>query len=213
METESYAILIQSRILMLDTGGAEQEPMADELGAQAPETPTAAAADRRLVFYKDRLLLGTVPVVLGLDQLSKQIVKSTLDLGESWPAEGFFRLTHGTNSGSAFGLFPNQTLILIVASIIAIGFLFYFYRTHLVPRRLLRLAIGLQLAGALGNLIDRVRDGAVVDFLDVGPWPIFNVADSSIVVGMVLLIGVMVLGSDNPAPAVTYDGHTQSGES
>ena len=185
----------------MDAGRAERESMADELGARTPDTPTAAAAERRLTFYKDRLLLGTVPVVLGLDQLSKQVVKSNLELGESWPAEGFFRLTHGTNSGSAFGLFPNQTLILIVASIIAIGFLFYFYRAHMLPGRPLRLAIGLQLGGALGNLIDRLKDGTVVDFLDVGPWPIFNFADSSIVVGMALLIGMMLLGADTPGPA------------
>ena len=62
-----------------------------------------------------------------------------------------------------------------------------------MPRPLLRLAIGLQLGGALGNLIDRVRDGKVVDFLDVGPWPIFNLADSSIVVGMTLLFGILLL--------------------
>jgi signal peptidase II len=87
-------------------------------------------------------------------------------------------------------------MLLIVASAFAIGFLVYFYRTHAMPRRLLRFAIGLQLGGAFGNLFDRVRDGAVVDFIDVGPWPIFNLADSSIVVGMAILIGVLVLADE-----------------
>ena len=167
----------------------------------------------RLVWYRDPLLLLTIPVVLAIDQITKQVVKSSMHLGESWPAEGPFRLTYGTNSGSAFGLFPNQTVVLIVASLFAIGFLVYFYRMHLVPRPLLRLAIGLQLGGALGNLVDRLRFGTVVDFLDVGPWPIFNLADSSIVVGMVVLVGVVLwpgddssseaaAGSDGPAENV-----------
>ena len=73
----------------------------------------------------------------------------------------------------------------------AIGFLFYFYRTRALSYPMLRLAIGLQLGGAVGNLIDRLRHGAVVDFIDVGPWPTFNVADSSIVVG-ILLLAVML---------------------
>ena len=63
-----------------------------------------------------------------------------------------------------------------------------------MPSPLLRLAIGLQLGGAFGNLIDRLRTGAVVDFIDVGWWPIFNIADSSIVVGMTVLIAVLLLG-------------------
>ena len=145
-------------------------------------------------WYRDWVLLPTVAVVLGIDQLSKHLIRTNLRLGESWPSEGLLRLTHGTNTGSAFGLFPNQTAFLIVASVIAIGFLVYFYNTHALPRPLLRFAIGLQLGGAFGNLIDRLSAGAVVDFIDLWWWPIFNVADSSIVVGMVLLVGILVLG-------------------
>ena len=111
-----------------------------------------------------------------------------LSLGEAWPADSFISLKYTTNSGSAFGLFPNQTTLLIIASFFAVGFLIYFYKTHARPRKLLRLAIGLQLGGAIGNLLDRVRDGTVVDFIDVGPWPTFNIADSSIVVGMAILV-------------------------
>ena len=148
----------------------------------------------KVAFYKDRILLFTVAGVLFLDQLTKFLVRSYLEPYESWPREGFFRLTHGTNTGTAFGLFPNQTFVLILASMLAIGFLYYFYRAHAFPMRLLRIAIGLQLGGAFGNLFDRIKDGAVVDFFDVGPWPIFNLADSAIVVGIVLLIGATLLG-------------------
>ncbi|MDA1347540.1 MAG: signal peptidase II [Chloroflexi bacterium] len=167
---------------------------------EAPDSqipvPQAAVARPRRMWFADLVLLLTAGAAFGLDQLSKYAVSNSLDLGEAWPAHSFFRLKHATNSGSAFGLFPNQTMLLIVASVFAIGFLVYFYRTHAMPRRLLRFAIGLQLGGAFGNLFDRVRDGAVVDFIDVGPWPIFNLADSSIVVGMAILIGVLVLADE-----------------
>ena len=179
--------------------------MAENTAPRAPEMSRS--------WYKDWLLLSTVPTVLFLDQISKLIIKSTLFLGESWPAQGLVRITYGTNTGTAFGLFPNQTVFLIVASFIAIGFLVYFYRTHALPRPMLRFAIGLQLGGALGNLVDRIVYGSVVDFIDVGWWPIFNLADSSIVVGMTILVVVLVFferGSDSEkpleSPAAADDG-------
>ena len=141
----------------------------------------------------DHVWLLLAPAAFALDQITKLFVRSNFQLGESWPATGFFRLTYGTNTGTAFGLFPDQTLALILASLVAIGFLIYFYRAHGLNRPLLRAAIGLQLGGAVGNLVDRLRTGAVVDFIDVGPWPIFNVADSCIVVGMIVLVSVLVL--------------------
>lgn len=160
----------------------------------------------------DFLLLLIVPLVLAIDQITKQLIRANLNLGESWPATGLVRLTHGTNSGAAFGFFPNQTLILIVASVIAIGFLVYFYRTHARPMPLLRFAISLQLGGALGNLVDRLRTGAVVDFIDVGRWPTFNLADSSIIIGMALLIGVLVL-TDKKEPQSSEPGSGSSSDS
>ena len=138
-------------------------------------------------------LVLTVAAVLVADQVSKYLVRHYIPLHQSWPDEGLLRFTHGVNTGAAFGLFPNQTYILVLASVLAIGFLVYFYRTHILPATPLRIAIGLQLGGAVGNLIDRVRDGGVVDFIDFGWWPVFNVADSAIVVGIVLLIGVTLL--------------------
>ena len=102
-------------------------------------------------------------------------------------------------------MLPNQTLFLIVASIIAIGFLVYFYRAYALPRPILRLAIGLQLGGAFGNLFDRVAFGSVTDFIDVGWWPIFNIADSSICVGMTTLIVVLLLFDRKPAEEPALD--------
>ena len=165
----------------------EPIPQADhDAGSGGPTSP-----------FRDKVLLGTVIGAFVLDQLSKRAITSLMSLGESWPAEGFFRITYGTNSGTAFGLFPNQTTLLIVVSLVAIGFLFYFYRAHAMPSLVLRFAIGLQLGGAFGNLIDRVRNGEVVDFIDVGPWPIFNLADSSIVVGIFILMATFLLTKES----------------
>jgi len=169
------------------------EPPAQETSTQADSQSGSGPTS----LFRDKILIGTVVGAFVLDQVSKRLITSWLDLGESWPSEGFFRITYGTNSGTAFGLFPNHTTLLIVVSLVAIGFLFYFYRAHAMPSLLLRFAIGLQLGGAFGNLIDRVLNGKVVDFIDVGPWPIFNLADSSIVVGIFILMAVFLLTKES----------------
>ena len=122
------------------------------------------------------------------DQATKGLVTRTMSPGQSIPDEGFVRATYVLNTGSAFGLFPDQTLLLTLASLVGIGVLLYFYRTHPADSFILRLSLGLMLGGAMGNLIDRVRLGHVVDFIDVGAWPVFNLADSAIVVGLIGLL-------------------------
>ena len=147
--------------------------MADHTANGADTDAGAPASDPQqapVALFRDWLLLVPLLGVIALDQATKQIVKSNLNLYEAWPAEGFFRIVYRTNSGTAFGLFPGQTVTLILLSVFAVGFLFYFYRTRALSYPMLRLAIGLQLGGAIGNLIDRLRHGAVVDFIDVGPW-------------------------------------------
>lgn len=158
----------------------------------AEKSPTAepnnGGARTQLAIYRDRILLATLGIVIGLDQLTKFLVRENLALRESVPADGFFRLTHHTNTGTIFGLFPSATVVLTVVSVLAIGFLVYFYRSQRTLSPLMRLAIGLLLGGAFGNLIDRVVSGGVTDFIDVGRWPIFNIADASITVGIFMLI-------------------------
>ena len=138
---------------------------------------------------------------LGADQLTKYLIRSNMRIGESWPEEGFLRLTHGTNTGSAFGLFQDHTMVLTIASVVAIGFVFLFYRNDGGSTWMSWLTSGLILGGAFGNLIDRVVAGKVTDFIDVGPWPIFNIADSSIVVGITVLCASVLLNRDKPANA------------
>jgi len=138
-------------------------------------------------------------LVFFLDQFTKAAVRQALAPGQSIPAEGFLRLTHATNTGMAFGLLPDRTLLLVVASIVGIAVLVIVYRQQRGSRLLLRLALGLQLGGALGNLADRLFLGYVVDFIDVGPWPVFNLADASIVGGILLLLWVLV-GNERGRP-------------
>ena len=127
-------------------------------------------------------------LALGLDQFTKWLVTSNLALFESVPEEGFFRITYVWNTGTAFGLFTGRGDILTVVSLVAVAILIFFYRHAGRESLVVRLAIGLQLGGALGNIVDRFRLGHVTDFIDVGPWPIFNIADSSIVIGIGLMV-------------------------
>lgn len=194
-----YAILYRPVLRMLDSDKREEGP--DITPAQEPGQEDAGQDTSRTPWYRDRIMISVAVLVFIADQVTKYVVKSNLALYESWPREGLVRITYGTNSGTAFGLFPDQTLILIVTSFLAIGFIYYFYRSHALPTPVLRLAIGLQLGGAFGNLVDRIRLGSVVDFIDVGWWPIFNIADSSIVTGIGLLALVIFIAPREPKAA------------
>jgi signal peptidase II len=147
-----------------------------------------------MIWYKDWFFYTIVIAVFGLDQISKEVIRRQLPLYGSWPEEGFLRIVHGLNTGSAFGLFSGFTSLLIIASIVGIGVVLYYFQQQQITVIWYRLSIGLVVGGALGNLADRLKDGAVVDFISVGWWPAFNVADSSISVGMVLLIITLLLG-------------------
>ena len=148
---------------------------------------------QRPAIYKDLILFQLTVLVFLTDQLTKFLVRKLLALHESFPEEGFFRITNTFNTGSAFGLFQDQNFPLILASVVGITILALIYRSQRRPSNLLRLSLGLQLGGAAGNLLDRVRIGHVTDFVDVGPWPIFNVADASIVVGLLMLVWMFMV--------------------
>ncbi|PKB65189.1 MAG: signal peptidase II [SAR202 cluster bacterium Io17-Chloro-G2] len=137
--------------------------------------------------YRDLVLLQLAALVFLCDQFTKFVVRVFLPYRFSFPEEGFFRITHTHNTGSAFGLFQDQNLPLIVASMVGITVLALIFQSQPRQGHLLRLSIGMQLGGAIGNLLDRFRLGHVTDFLDVGAWPVFNVADASIVTGLIML--------------------------
>lgn len=153
--------------------------------------------------YKDLVLLQLVALVVLLDQFSKFLVRELLSFQDSFPEEGFFRITHTYNTGGAFGVFQGQNGPLILASFVGITILFLIYRSQARLTNPLRLSLGLQMGGAVGNLLDRVRLGHVTDFIDIGPWPVFNLADAFIVCGLVLLVWLFLgprrVGDRRPA--------------
>lgn len=106
-----------------------------------------------------------------------------MSIGESIPPDGLVRLTYVANRGGVFGFFSNQTFLLAFTAIIGIAAILLYYRSPLFENWPLKVGLMLQLGGAIGNLIDRLRFGYVVDFIDFRVWPVFNVADSAIVVG------------------------------
>ena len=170
----------------------------------APRPP--AAGPSRI--YTDFLLLQLAALVFLCDQFTKFLARTFLPFRDSFPDYGFFRFTHAQNTGSAFGLFQGNNFPLILVAIFGIAVLVLVYYTQRRRTTLLRTSLGLQIGGALGNLIDRIRLGHVTDFLDVGAWPVFNIADSSIVIGLVLLGWIFVgpgsrTGQRQPEASIT----------
>jgi len=129
-------------------------------------------------------------LVVLLDQGSKALVRANVPRGTADPVLPGVDLVNTRNTGVAFSLFQDGGAILIVFTIIAmVALLVFFAREPL--RRGVWLPVGLLLGGATGNLIDRVLDGAVTDFVDVAFWPAFNVADVAITIGVVALLFVL----------------------
>ncbi|MBI3810758.1 MAG: signal peptidase II [Nitrospirae bacterium] len=159
---------------------------------------TIAEEPRRYLF-----LAAVVGTVLVLDQITKAIIQKTMPLHESIPVvRGIFSLTYIRNPGAAFGLFAEhgnglRMVFFATISVVAILFLGSLFVKTPNEARLGRLSIAMVMGGAMGNLVDRLRYGEVVDFLDfyVGSyhWPAFNVADSCISVGVALMIWTFIL--------------------
>jgi signal peptidase II len=143
------------------------------------------------------ILLGCSGLIVAVDQWTKYLVRSQLDVGETWMPLSWLapyaRVIHWNNTGAAFGLFPSASLVFtVVALLVSVAILIYFPRVP-ASQWPLRSALVLQFAGALGNLIDRVVLGTVTDFISVGTFPVFNLADASISVGVAVLVAGMWL--------------------
>ncbi len=134
----------------------------------------------------------TVALVIFFDRLTKYTFTHILSMGESFPVvKNVFHFTLVYNTGIAFGLFKNQGIVFIIIPIIAIlliGFNIYYYRNSKDVSRFDIVGFSLILAGAIGNLIDRVCYGHVIDFIDFRVWPVFNLADSAITIGTIIIL-------------------------
>ena len=143
------------------------------------------------------LLLGVAGISVALDQWTKWWVRENIEYGGQWLPEGlmwlspYARIVHWYNSGAAFGMFQNGNLVFTILAFIVIGAILYYYPSVEADDWTLKLAMGLQLGGAVGNLIDRLVMQKVTDFISIWTFPVFNIADASISVGVaVLLLGV-----------------------
>ena len=132
------------------------------------------------------------------DQLTKHIVASQLALGDGVHVLGPFWIHHVRNSGIAFGFFSQATAVVIVLTGLAVAWMVAYFARSGARHPILPVALGLVIGGSTSNLLDRVRLGYVTDFLDLRWWPSFNLADSFIVVGVLVLLATLVLAERDP---------------
>jgi signal peptidase II len=139
-------------------------------------------------------------VIVGLDQWTKSFVRATIPLGGRWLPAGwewldpYARIVHWYNTGAAFGMFKDGSMVFTVLAFLVIGMIFYYYPHVESADWSLRLAMSMQLGGATGNLIDRLTIKHVTDWISVGKFAVFNIADASISVGAaILFVGVWMM--------------------
>ena len=156
---------------------------------ETPDTERLPAPVRRFHPRRDAGFFLIAATIVALDQLTKHLIRAWLALGEAWPDPDWtLTLVNVRNSGAAFGILQGQTTFLIVTSLLGVAAIVLYYFFPPLEHGLLRVALGLQLGGAAGNLIDRVRFGYVTDFVNFDFWPAFNVADASISIGVVAIL-------------------------
>jgi len=142
---------------------------------------------RAAVWARAGLVLALVVV---LDQVTKALVRGGIEVGEEDSVLPAVSLVHVRNTGVAFGAFSGGGIVVIALVAAALAALLFYFVTH-VDKRLVWLPTGMLLGGSIGNIIDRVRDGAVTDFVKLPAWPAFNVADISITFGVLVLLWVI----------------------
>jgi signal peptidase II len=143
-------------------------------------------------------LAAVALAALGADQLTKLVVSDHLGLDENIHVVGPLSIHHVQNSGIAFGLFSSATAAVIVLTAVAVGWMLIFFARSGARHPILPAALGLVTGGSVSNLIDRVRLGHVTDFLDFKYWPAFNLADSFIVIGVVILFVTLLFTDRKP---------------
>jgi signal peptidase II len=125
---------------------------------------------------------------------------------------GWVAFAYTCNKGAAFGLLANETLLFVLIALVVIGMIVAYFRFLPANRPWLTLSLGLQLGGALGNLIDRLRQGYVVDFIAIKAWPVFDIADACVIVGVLILAYHLLLIQSqaplsDPQSAVSHQHH------
>jgi signal peptidase II len=146
-------------------------------------------------------LAAVATAALVADQVTKHLVVTRLGLDDSVRLVGPLTIHRVQNSGIAFGLFSQATAIVALATAVAVGWMLVFFARSGARHPVLPAALGLLIGGSLANLLDRVRVGHVTDFLDIGWWPAFNLADTFICLGVAILLVALIVSERRPPRA------------
>jgi signal peptidase II len=160
-------------------------------GSRAPAVAVLPTRRRQLA-----VLLSTAFVVFAVDHLTKWLVTQHIALGDQVPSSGPVTFHHVENRGAAFGLFPQLQFIFLAVALVVAAYILIAGR-RFGPGVFPQVLLGMVLGGAVANAVDRFVQGYVVDFIDLQRWPVFNVADMAIVIG--ILLGVLTLRMTPPA--------------
>jgi len=150
-------------------------------------------------YFRDYIyLLSIAGLIIALDQWTKGVVEAQLKLGETWSPWDWLmpyaRIVHWSNTGAAFGIFQDLSILFTILPFIVVGAIIVYFPQIPAKDWPLRLALSLQMGGAIGNLIDRLTIGHVTDFISIGNFAVFNVADSAISIGVaVLVVGMWIM--------------------
>ena len=164
--------------------------------AERTDAFRAISVAERSLSAERRQWIGLAVVALAAvaaDQITKHVVAASIALDHAVELVGPFSIRHVQNSGIAFGLFSSATVVVIVLTTVALVWMLIFFARSGARHPALPVALGLLVGGSVSNLVDRVRLGYVTDFLDLRWWPAFNLADTSIVVGVAVLLGSLLL--------------------
>lgn len=161
------------------------------------------------------VLLGIASGIVVLDQWTKALVRENIPFATRWLPDSldwlmpYARLVHWQNTGAAFGMFQDGSVVFTILAFIVIAAIIFYYPKIEFEGWLFRVALSLQLAGASGNLVDRLtQDGVVTDFISIGTFPVFNVADSAITIGTaVLILGVWLSERAEKRARAESDSH------
>lgn len=158
------------------------------------QTTLSVSKPSRMSVRKVMLFATVVLIVVVLDQATKWAVRSNFAFGEAWSPGGmdFVRIVHLTNSGAAFGIFQGEAQLVTAIGIIGIAAILFYFLFPPMDHPLLSIALAMLLGGALGNLTDRLLRGEVTDWIDVGSWPTFNLADSSITISIIAILAFLL---------------------
>ena len=132
------------------------------------------------------------------DQAVKHLVRTTMVQGQSIPIiENIFHITYIENPGAAFGILANQRRLFLILTAVIVGVMIYLYCSLSNKKSLTAISLGIVVSGAIGNFIDRFMQGTVTDFLDFRIWPIFNIADIAICVGLALICYFIIIKGED----------------